>query len=360
MRFFLLLKYIGGKKVIQFLRGQADKENYGKTINFVVPSNRTLQYYTPPLVIKESDKDIETIVQEFADRNIEFVGICWDEIDIRHGLLHLPSQGKLVGFTETDDYSVRNFLPVPDCIVKKKLGTKVVQFYLTSVDGKHTAPILSCSINSYTIRDVISSGLQRIDKLCRAKNIQPIYTASDGAKTNNKILKMYYTYLQGKFSVHFYDFLHTCKLIRNSWLSSFLMRKKDAVFGSSTLIKFAAINSKCNNLVDKMDQRTLMETCAPILTDALEGQPEIEYRECGRFLRKIHDYYHVFMDHNDRVNSDDCKFTRTKKKLKKLNSIVKYFTEWHANSKLTKNTKRDFITIDTFKQITTTCAPFNF
>ena len=218
-----------------------DLEN---TQNFIIPSNSTLKAYAPPINLIRSTNNIKDKIIEIEKRGIKQVGVQWDEMDIRNGLLYSRALDRVVGSIKPEHLDVKTAIYLnTNQILRSQIADKICQFFITSIDGKMTMPIYFNAINKSNMISSTVDTLQKIHNFLDEHGIEFIYTASDGASDNSTIisqLKKFTTSINSPEIFHFYDFLHTCKLLRNCFLNTFL-KPGEYAFNKLTLLEFVKV-----------------------------------------------------------------------------------------------------------------------
>lgn len=148
IRFWLLVKYYGGKKIIQLLRGKCHtgtgnrEAKLNKDFNFLVPSLQTLKQYTPRYQYGSlSEAKLTEIKNKLLDLNSKTIlGLAWDETDVRNGLVFSKKHGILIGAyiplkpAEALDHFENGTL-------SNKVGDQAVQFFLVDAAGTIAIPV---------------------------------------------------------------------------------------------------------------------------------------------------------------------------------------------------------------------------
>lgn len=145
------IHYFGGKLTYDIIRGKGNegKGSRGKISLSVddwclfLPGSSTLRAHLPVVNPYEgiSEERIEVISRLVLEEcEIPSVGLIFDEMEIRHGLVYKKSDGRLIGRVAGPwpEYNVEN---LDEATLQDSLATHVLQIFLVSTDSSVTVPL---------------------------------------------------------------------------------------------------------------------------------------------------------------------------------------------------------------------------
>jgi len=222
----LTLQFHGGKRVIEDLRGKANrgKGSHGELdINVAdwglfLPANSTLRNYLPPVEVYEGFKDevIESFKKGFPVTSKRFVLLAWDEIEIRHGLVWNASTKELIG--KSVGPIAEKDTPMEDWIhLNEQLATHVVQFFLVSLDGEFSCPIgfyPMVKVSGDKVFSIVEPLFKKLENRETGEPLKIAATSSDAFPSNATLLERLKA--AGYQTSHIFDPLHLLKNMRNN------------------------------------------------------------------------------------------------------------------------------------------------
>jgi len=272
--FWKIVKYLGGKKIIELFRGNSEKLNidhkiFGTNINsnFIVPSNSTLKRDKEPIkygiVFSENEKNkIIEKINEFNKKNEitepDFF-LAFDEVDIREGIVNHNNLVYGNGEPYNIDDLVKNF-------DKENLNSQIIQFFFIFPFMNFRLPIAAFLLPPKNPLTVVVENIEKIIEFLNEYKFSGII--SDGSKLSTKIYKE----LKKKHTdiLHFFDIGHLLKHLRNNLLKN-LINDNGYVFNMSNLInliyeKKLKISS---NTIFPVDKQELSPVLKLISTEVL-------------------------------------------------------------------------------------------
>ena len=302
----LTLQFHGGKRIINDLRGMANKHKGKngkldidlKQWGIFLPANSTLRNYLPPVEVYEGFKSetIENFKKGYPSTSPRKVMIAWDEIEIRFGLIWNPSTKELIGrvkgpLAEKDAKSA-NWSKMND-----ELATHVIQFFLVSADGAASLPIgfhPMTSINGEKVFQLVEPLIRNLSEGEHAFEV--IATSSDAFPSNNTLISLLRK--NGWNGVHIFDPLHLLKSTRNNLWNQILMR--DGIeFNLNTLddlLKsteattrrlFQSLHPGSPFPKDQMDLAPIRNLLNQALIAQLKEKPEPHVQKFGDYLHNM-------------------------------------------------------------------------
>jgi len=222
----LTLQFHGGKRVIDDLRGKANrgKGSHGElNINVAdwglfLPANSTLRNYLPPVEVYEGFKDdvIASFKKGFPVTSKRFVMLAWDEIEIRHGLVWNASTKELIG--KAVGSIAEKDAPKEDWIhMNEQLATHVVQFFLVSLDGEFSCPIgfyVMVKVSGDKVFSIVEPLFKKLENPETGEPLKIAATSSDAFPSNATLLEKLKG--AGHQTSHIFDPLHLLKNMRNN------------------------------------------------------------------------------------------------------------------------------------------------
>ena len=318
IRFAELMKHLSGKGTISYCRGERNTkcDIMGDEWNLILPSNTTLKEWVPPIDISGTTKNIRSVARtlrkNYGTDPIQS-GLKWDEIAISEDIEFSTRHGKIYGIVDDiEGISDDKLLTMSPKEIKTIMATHICQFYISTLDGKNSLPVYSRAVNNATIMKSTLRAIELLTSIFEEYHIKTVYTCSDGWKTNLTVSEQYQIKLNRKVP-HFYDFLHLCKLLRNSMLTRLMCPAPGQKFSALSLEKYKQIYN-CELIIsdmwhptDKMDQSIIQQLCDPEITNLLiaDKHPEYqnEFNALGNFLKNIYNVYHTFLDNENTENS---------------------------------------------------------
>lgn len=148
--------------------------------------------------------------------------IAWDEIDIQSRLIYSKNHDKIVDYVNNISRNRSNTIPEIEEITKK-----ITQFFVISLDGKFSLPILFRSYDNFNVQQFLIQYYNNIKKLIKDNSsdnydFKIIGVSSDGVIRNLLFIKKMAKIKKSFF--YFEDFSHILKRLRNTLLNQFLVK----------------------------------------------------------------------------------------------------------------------------------------
>ena len=326
----LTLQFHGGKMLIDDLRGKAfngqgskghlnvDVANWG----IFLPANSTLRNYLPPVKVYSglSSTKVENFKKAFPTSSPRKAFLCWDEIEIRAGLVWNPSTKELLGRTKGP--IAEKEVQTQDWVdMMSQLATHALQFFLVSLDGTFSDPIGFFPTHGVQVEllmrifDYLEATL-RVDMGDKA--ISLCATISDAFVSNGKFMAE----MKSKHpSVpHLFDALHNVKNLRNSINNGEVVKDKIG-FSLCTLDsllthddqtirqKFQALHPLSPFPKDTMDMAPIEALLKADLSRELRLHSDTAAKLLGEYLEQVRTFQECFsdndMDHAERFQKLD-------------------------------------------------------
>ncbi len=330
--------------------------------NFPLPSTSTLKRYIPEYTFKSYDnKILQEIFKGMQENNIspEMI-ISWDEMEIRSGLVYCKQQNKIVGFVNdlAKDATILSESQTP--IVPTNIAKKISQFFLISIDGKATIPILHCGTDESNFTNFLVQQIIYIKELVHTLcpdnyKVHLIGECSDGAPGNLTFANQYAKNIIINY-LHFDDFSHLTKRMRNVLLSvsqSMIIDKEVVQFNIHTLI-LNQQNTEIKKLLsdgnivapsDCMDMEPVLKLLDCRIRDFLSSQQNKDCQALGWYLNWMNSFYHLFRNHTESADL----------KLKTIANLLSTLKSWKVsvNSPILKESLYEelVITLDSTEKI---------
>ena len=135
-------------------------------------------------------------------------------MDIRGGLVHDKSRGRVIGFVNTNAQPYSQLKEWEQQVSVEDIATKICQFFYTSLDGKVSFPLGTFGYDGKNHSKFICEKISEILHLIRKIDslFQLVATSSDGANGNDVVAKILEDLYQ---SYHIFDYSHMIKRARN-------------------------------------------------------------------------------------------------------------------------------------------------
>jgi len=318
--------------VINDLRGMAnrgfgrsghlpiDSKNWG----IFLPSNSTLQGYTPPVKVYEgiSEENLSWVLEAMKGSKNKLGGIVFDEMEIRKGLTFRNSTREIIGLAE-GAVKEKEISSLQKEDIKDRLATHILKAYFVSTDGKVSIPIGFLPMKGMNGKKAYSYLREAIEYLKRAHDpIEIHWGSSDGIISHGELIKSMKKY--GNYN-HVFDPLHLIKNLRNALLNCELSEDGECWFSIHTLNElrdssqqekrtlFRSLLPDCPIPKDQMDVSILKQLLEPQVHQNLEREGK-EEKALARFLKQAKNLYDGFT-----CNQDDPF------RIQKLEEALKYF-----------------------------------
>ena len=196
IQYWRTIKFYGGKRMVNILRGPQHEGTGGKGGRLPVdpsrarrygPSNSTLKAHSEPIrpYPRLTAEDTKRFSKSLGD-SCKFGLLCFDEVQLQTGYRYLPHLRLLIGASSQDDgtggsISVRDARKHDLVDLQRRAGTHALQFFWTPLDGRASIPV-TYYVTSGTggtpeflckvVRDIVGT--------LAASGLQTVATASDG------------------------------------------------------------------------------------------------------------------------------------------------------------------------------------
>jgi len=305
----LLLRFIGGTKLWTVLRGKKGPKDSSDTLdhfNLVLPSISTLKRYLPELSFgRLSVSNISKIHEACQKDNIcNQVCISYDEMEIRSGLVYHSKLGQVIGFIGDNTRSAAKVYSQKDEDLDiNDIASKICQFFCTTLDGRFTFPVCYAG-HEDDHKNFIKTQMKRIKEAFgkaekNSYQFQIVCSSSYGFSGNYQFAK---DQTLSQDYCHIFDFVHVVKHWRN-----LLFNRKIELDGVSfcieTLVRLRSNKSVGKFItedvfapVDKMKVEPVVKIMTPDMWKLLLHDKDAEVQALGKYLKFMHDFYHVFRD----------------------------------------------------------------
>ncbi len=358
IRFWLLVRYYGGKKTIETLRGLG---NLGKGtsgahpnigFNLLVPSLTLLKKYTPQYkygIITESE--IKCIMEQLEKRDHEIIlGIAYDETDIRNGLIYSKKYGVVIGAEEimTPNEIVDNYREEQ---LGRKVSDQVIQFFLVDAEGTIAIPIacygLSRASNhaQYTI-DKLKIIIHALEQY-QPKNVKIRWSSSDGLADNDLVssrMKQFMCQSGGNW-YHFFDYQHLVKNLRNAIFNEDLRQTDGTIVSVDGLMEgrktYNNIPETCIAVGDRMKWEPVKALLKKQVINTYKKDTRPSVKNVGLYLEQARSYYKNWNDNTIGIES----------KISALDKALKYFSSFTSTS-ISTAVKHMKLSVESLKMLT--------
>lgn len=240
--------------------------------------------------------------------------VKWDEVDPIKGIDTLQRNGQVRILGMDEEITVEEIEKMSTDQVRERLGTSIIQFFVTYLDGSNTAPICFFARNkSNDFGEFMSDKLQLIfSKLQKGQQLKVVATSSDGDPGNERVV----SFLEKTYPeiVHLYDVDHIVKNLRNNLLRNTLKVDGISISVNSLVkaqsliqhlgLKFSSI--KPQNILKWKPVKDLMT----INLKLLKQHQDLEMKALGNYIGFMKKIYSSFHNNTIRWSTRQAKLTK--------------------------------------------------
>jgi len=214
-RFSRSLAFLGGKQVIDHLRGNGDRDGEHKPENFALflPSVRSLRKHSPIPRIYDSLHE-DRINQIALSLSCQEGGLVGDEIEVRYGFTFVEYLNLLVGWADhgIPAHQVEMLDEMSAGEINSRFATKVFQVFFVASDGKTCVPVGFKGSTGITGEEAFRV-FEKIARIFDEHGIRIRWGSTDGISSNKKLMAL----MNQKFPgyIHIFDPSHLLKNLRN-------------------------------------------------------------------------------------------------------------------------------------------------
>jgi uncharacterized CHY-type Zn-finger protein len=318
IQFCCLIKFHGGKQTLNLLRGN---EKIG--LNLSLPSDREIRRYLPQSDFGEITEDkVRAVCNISSDCNDLIVS--YDEMEIRSGLVFDPRTKKVVGFCGISAQHIGT-VETPSSIDEKIISSKVIQFFVSRMDGSSVAPICFYG-HQETKEGHINQVIQVIDSIKNKIHQQDpklkIRAISSDRFDGNLVAG---SKLKEQNIYQVFDYWHIIKNLRTAALES-IQLDDGCEFGLYLLRDIKSdekykhkISEEYYSPSDPMNTHVIEEMMNSNISENLLVDQRIEYKNLGRYIKFMSDFKTIFA-------SDDT----ISRKIHLINCLESILAEWFS------------------------------
>ncbi|EFC39509.1 predicted protein [Naegleria gruberi] len=354
----LILRYFGGSKIWKILKGNGSALNSQTAldeVNLLLPSLATVKSYLPKLSTGQtSDLDLQSLLKSIQKKKVtNNIIISYDEIEIRGGLCVLKDSGKVIGFADYNEKDFDQLYKSKEEIVPSQIASHICQFFATTIDGSVSFPLMfaGCTKSSHAdfLEDQVKKIKEQFERIqLNNYSFQVVGFSSDGLTGN---LTFFQTQKIFPNTVHFFDYSHLLKRLRNR-----LLNETMTIDGISFSIETLLIAKSESNLTDWLpnsviyptDKMAMDPVFALLETNLIDGLAKSKNTTCqtvSKYLKLMQDIYYIF-------KNDYC--WEAKEIL--LDSVFQFINPWQKSNDISLNNElfdHIIITLKSLKELKT-------